>query len=205
MVSHGVKYAFSPEKKKFDLWIAQGLRPLAFGSRIVLAHSLRGHSEEDEGLIFRQTRIGTDGVPFTIYKLRTLDVNREPLNKTAQHFRRYGLDELAQIHNIKRGEMGVSGRRPLPVEDHEAVLDYASSGLVDKWNRWVLPTRPGLFSTFSLRHHQQAFDVQRPQETIAPWADELLESDLKDVKEGSLGRDMRLAGQVLVAMTRGEL
>ncbi len=92
---------------------------------------------------FRQTRVGKDGRPFRIFKLRTMTVTAErdkvalldrnegsgPLFKLHDdpritrvgHFlRRTSLDELPQLLNVVRGEMSLVGPRPaLPAEVEE--------------------------------------------------------------------------------------
>ena len=82
-------------------------------------------------IFFEQERIGKDGVPFTIYKIRTMvhgACNNVPesilqhgershtddrIIPTRKWMRRIGFDELPQIINILKGEMVVCGPRPL--------------------------------------------------------------------------------------------
>jgi len=75
-------------------------------------------------IIFSQTRVGFQGQPFKLYKLRTMRLNAEPEGaKWAQsnderifpfgHFlRKTRIDELPQCWNIFKGEMSLIGPRP---------------------------------------------------------------------------------------------
>lgn len=74
-------------------------------------------------IIFRQTRIGLNARPFTIYKFRTMRDPRpgeDPISSDAERVTRVGrllratsLDELPSIWNVLKGDMRLVGPRPL--------------------------------------------------------------------------------------------
>jgi exopolysaccharide biosynthesis polyprenyl glycosylphosphotransferase len=109
-------------------------------------------------VLFRQRRIGIDGRPFTMVKLRSMYVDAEArraallersdrdglmfkmhddprVTPVGRFLRRFSIDELPQFWNVVRGEMSLVGPRPpLPAE-------------VDRYQDQVfrrLHVRPGL-------------------------------------------------------------
>ncbi|HSO99561.1 MAG TPA: sugar transferase [Solirubrobacteraceae bacterium] len=86
--------------------------------------------------IYRQTRIGRDGEPFQIFKLRTMVRGAEftgaglaiqegddRITRVGAVLRRFSLDELPNLWNVLRGEMAIVGPRPtvpIQVEQYSA-------------------------------------------------------------------------------------
>jgi exopolysaccharide biosynthesis polyprenyl glycosylphosphotransferase len=81
--------------------------------------------ESGRPVLFHQTRVGLDGVPFRIHKLRTLKPENEEesqtrwsvagdcrLGRVGKILRRTSIDEVPQLWNILRGEMSFVGPRP---------------------------------------------------------------------------------------------
>jgi len=197
----GLDYAFSPEKRALDLTIATASTPLALVSRVWLGHLLSEQPGEDADWLFRQERLGANGIPFRINKLRTLSSETgEPLGQIAQLFRRYGVDELPQAYHILRGDMSVVAHRPIPQREKEEVFDNSPVKLVDRWKRVVEPTRPGWFSTFTIYNHGETDKITK----MIQRGPMKLEWDIKDVMDGSLSYDIAIIASALKAASRGE-
>jgi exopolysaccharide biosynthesis polyprenyl glycosylphosphotransferase len=108
-------------------------------------------------VFFRQTRIGRGGAPFQMLKFRSMQDGADRLKdelrerneqqglfkiaddprvtRLGRHLRRLSLDELPQLFNVLRGEMGLVGPRPLvPEEDVK----------IHGWHRRRLHLTPGM-------------------------------------------------------------
>ncbi|WP_445457204.1 exopolysaccharide biosynthesis polyprenyl glycosylphosphotransferase [Flavobacterium sp. HNIBRBA15423] len=75
-------------------------------------------------LLYTQERVGKNGIPFQIYKLRTMIVNAEQegavfakvndirVTPFGKFLRKVRLDEVPQFINVLKGQMGIIGPRP---------------------------------------------------------------------------------------------
>lgn len=95
-------------------------------------------------VIFRQTRPGRGGRPFTMYKFRsmrpaapgeTIAADADRLTPFGRVLRSTSLDELPSILNIVKGDMSIVGPRPL-------LMQYLSRYTPDQARRHEV--RPGL-------------------------------------------------------------
>jgi lipopolysaccharide/colanic/teichoic acid biosynthesis glycosyltransferase len=110
-------------------------------------------------VLHKAQRVGKDGVPFRLYKFRTMaagadragpgiTVAGDPrITPVGSFLRRTKLDELPQLINVLRGEMSLVGPRP---EDPRYVALYTPE------QRSVLQARPGITSPASLRYRDES-------------------------------------------------
>ena len=143
-------------KRLFDL--VGGSVLLIATSPIILVAAILVRLESPGSPIYNQVRIGRNGKPFKLYKLRSMYANADqdkhrlmalneadgPLFKMrndprstriGRFIRRFSIDELLQFWNVVRGEMSIVGPRPnLP----EEVSRYT------EWQRQRLSVKPGI-------------------------------------------------------------
>jgi lipopolysaccharide/colanic/teichoic acid biosynthesis glycosyltransferase len=123
----------TPGKRGLDIVVAGSallvLWPLALLIAVVIKLTSPGP------ILLRQPRLGKDGVPFTLYKFRTMQVNvpivrgrdgsafvgaGDPrLTRIGQFLRDFTLDEIPQVLNVLKGDMSIIGPRPDLVEQLE--------------------------------------------------------------------------------------
>lgn len=119
-------------KRLFDLLLAiiliiPGMLILLCGMLIVKIVS------PESSPIFRQTRVGYNNKPFTIYKLRSMTNERDVegnllpddvrLKKWGKIIRKTNMDELFQIWNILKGEMSFIGPRPILPDEMKVMTE----------------------------------------------------------------------------------
>ncbi|UWZ82260.1 sugar transferase [Occallatibacter riparius] len=121
-------WSLSPAKRVFDAALVCAASPILLPLLLILAAAVRLSSPGPA--IFRQTRIGARGEPFTILKFRTMiepDASvhhglactaSERITPLGFILRRLKLDELPQFINVLRGDMSLVGPRPKIAELH---------------------------------------------------------------------------------------
>ncbi len=98
---------------------------LALASPVLALAALAVKLGDGGPVLFRQTRVGKDGVDFELLKLRTMVVGAEQqgagyavdrgdarITRVGRFLRRTSIDELPQLWNVVRGDMSVIGPRP---------------------------------------------------------------------------------------------
>ncbi len=168
-------------KRSFDIAIATVAALLLVPAMIVIAFTIL--LESGHPILFRQERIGKDGVEFTMFKFRTMikgagglwaQPGDSRVTRLGSILRRLSLDEFPQLFNVLRGEMSIVGPRPEMVE-----FDQRFSRVVKNYTQRhiVTPGITGWAQLYFSRYHT-------PDD-----ATDLLGYDLFYVENGSIMLD----------------
>jgi lipopolysaccharide/colanic/teichoic acid biosynthesis glycosyltransferase len=129
------------------------LSPLFIVLAIVIVSDSKG------SVFFKQTRVGRNGVPFKIYKFRTMIEDAEAkgmqltvgddsrITNVGTFLRKTKIDELPQLINVFKGEMSFVGPRP-------EVPKYVELYTEDQ--RQVLMVRPGITDLASIEYRNES-------------------------------------------------
>ncbi len=202
---------FRAVKRAFDTTISGlgllVLSPLLLVIALAVALTSRGP------VIYKQERIGRDGQIFRMYKFRTMKQNNDDsehrafvaqqlANKDAKpaadgtfklkdnrvtfvggFLRRFSLDELPQLWNVFRGDMALVGPRPpIPWEWELFTEEQQQRAL----------TRPGCTGLWQVSGRNKLS------------SQEMLDLDVRYVREWSLFADFRILLKTPVAVFRGD-
>jgi lipopolysaccharide/colanic/teichoic acid biosynthesis glycosyltransferase len=164
--------------------------PLLAIAAVLIRIETHGHP------IYRQRRIGLDGEPFELFKLRTMvsgaetmgaglvvDAGDARITRLGALLRRTSLDELPNLVNVLRGEMSIVGPRPTV----QVQVDRYSER-----QRGRLSVRPGLTGWAQI--HGRA---------SLPWH-ERIELDLWYVEHASLRLDLRILRRTAQMVAGGD-
>jgi len=162
-------------------------------------------------ILFRQARVGRDGVVFGIWKFRTMREGREGREEREgrEHFEswragtdrlrvtRFGrllrnthLDELPQIVNVLRGEMSFVGPRPEMVDIHR----WATEHIPGFEARCAV--RPGITGLAQVTQGYAGMDEAAYRAK--------LEADLRYIRSTSLALDLRILFSTVLWMLEGK-
>lgn len=182
-------------KRLFDI-AAAGLGLLLLWP-VLLAAAVWVKLDSPGPVLFRQTRVGRFGVPFTIHKFRTMrvapgaaiTVGADPrITRAGHRLRQTKLDELPQLWDVLRGAMSLVGPRPeLP--------KYVELYPADLRER-VLSVRPGITDPASLAFSHEAELLAAAADPEREYREVILPAKLRlsadYAARASLATDLRL-------------
>ena len=181
-------------KRALDVVVAATLlalsAPLLAIATVLIRLETHGHP------IYRQRRVGRDGEPFDLYKLRTMVSGAESIGpglalnegdtritRLGAILRRTSMDEIPNLVNVLRGEMSVVGPRPTVQVQVDRYTER---------QRGRLAVRPGLTGWAQI--HGRA---------SLPWS-ERIELDLWYVEHASLWLDLRILWRTVRMVLGGD-
>ena len=177
-------------------------------SPLLVAVACAIHFSDGGPVFFRHIRIGKDGLPFTLYKFRSMVVDaearkadleainevngvlfkirRDPrLTPLGARMRRWSIDEVPQLFNVLRGEMSMVGPRPWAALPYEKAV--GAEGHVPR----RLAVKPGLTGLWQVSGRADL-----------PW-EESVRLDLRYVEHWSLVLDLQILWKTSRAVVRG--
>jgi len=193
-------------KRTFDI-ISSGLVLLVF-SPVFLFVAIAIVLDSKGGVFYMQERIGRNGVPFKLFKFRTMRPNQDGMKITIGHrdprvtnvgyfLRKFKVDEFPQLLNILKGEMSVVGPRP---EVEKYVAKYSNE------QRKVLSVKPGLTDYASLEYvHESELLAQSddPEHTyIYEIMPDKLRLNLRYINDQSLTTDVKIILRTIAKILR---
>ena len=156
-------------------------------------------------IFFRQQRVGRFGVPFHIFKFRTMTVGEatggvpltvagdQRITRVGALLRRSKLDEMPQLLDVLRGTMSLVGPRP-EVPRYVALYPPA-------WRERLLSVRPGITDFASVRYRDENELLARAADPEREYIDVILPTKLRYalhyVDNPSIANDLRVLGLTL--------
>jgi lipopolysaccharide/colanic/teichoic acid biosynthesis glycosyltransferase len=168
--------------RAFDVALSAAL--LVLTSPLLALAALAIRLESRGPVVYRQLRVGRDGEPFELWKLRTMVPGAESMGaglyvlegdpritRTGRRLRRFSLDELPNLVNVLKGDMAIVGPRPTVQEQVDRYTDR---------QRRRLEVKPGITGWAQINGR-----------TSLPWP-ERIELDVWYVENRSLRLDLRI-------------
>lgn len=192
-------------KRLFDMVCAAlGLLVL---SPVLLVCALLVGLTSPGGVLFRQERVGKDGVPFTIYKFRSMRKDNAGLKISTSRdtritpvgrvLRKTKLDELPQLWNVLKGDMSFVGPRP-------EVREYTD--LYTPEQRQVLLLRPGITGLASIRYRNENELLTASDDPNRTYIEEIMPAklalDMEYIPRACVSYDIKLILETLVTVVR---
>lgn len=199
-------------KRCFD--VAAALGGLVLTSPLLLLGAAAVRLTSPGPVLFRARRVGRDGRPFDMLKLRTMrsdcqqagrqvtEPDDDRVTPVGRILRRWKIDELPQLWHVLRGEMSVVGPRP---ESREIVEQHYTVE-----HRRVLSVRPGLVSPADIRwwpsptyHDPPAPGVPLQEHYVKRHLPAILAEDMRYLEHPDLRADLRTIAQTVLCIVVG--
>ena len=194
-------------KRIFDIVTSSVILLIFFPVGILI--SLAITLESRGGVFYRQERIGRYGIPFKVFKFRTMKVDSEKLGTltvgmkdnritaVGVFLRKLKLDEFPQFINVLVGQMSIVGPRP-------EVKEYVDLYSVEQ--RKVLDVKPGITDYASLEYFKENELLGKSDNPRQTYIDEImpakLELNKKYLTNPTIMEDIKIMWKTFLKMVK---
>lgn len=175
-------------KRGFDIFAGALILMLASPLMLMCALAIRIEGGAGCSILFRQVRVGRNGMDFRLFKFRSMredaesdgvarwaTTNDDRVTRVGGFLRKVRLDELPQLFNVLRGEMSLVGPRPerpefvgdlarkIPYYEQRHVMRPGITGWAQLSYPYGASTRDALeklkYDLYYIKNHSLAFDI----------------------------------------------
>ena len=194
-------------KRIFDIVTSSVILLIFFPVGILISFAIT--MESRGGVFYRQERIGRYGIPFKVFKFRTMKVDSEKLGTltvgmkdnritaVGVFLRKLKLDEFPQFLNVLVGQMSIVGPRP-------EVKEYVD--LYSEEQRKVLDVKPGITDYASLEYFKENELLGKSDNPRQTYIDEImpakLELNKKYLTNPTIMEDIKIMWKTFLKMVK---
>ena len=194
-------------KRLFDLLVSFIILLIFLPFGIIVSFAILFESRG--GVFYFQERIGKNGIPFKLWKFRSMRKDsdksgkltvgmRDPrITRSGIFIRKYKLDEFPQFINVLKGEMSIVGPRP-------EVKEYVD--LYTEEQREILNVKPGITDLASLEYFKENELLGNSADPQKTYIEEIMpakiELNKKYISNPTIGADIKIMWQTFLKIIR---
>lgn len=194
-------------KRIFDITVSFFILLLFFPIGLMIGLAI--FFESRGGIFYFQERIGKNGVPFKLWKFRSMRKDADKLGKltvgmrdpritrSGTFIRKYKLDEFPQFINVLKGEMSIVGPRP-------EVREYVDLYTDDQ--REILNVKPGITDLASLEYFKENELLGKSDNPEKTYIEEIMpakiELNKKYISNPTIGADIKIMWQTFLKIIK---
>ena len=181
----------NPIKRALD--IVGAIVGIILSAPLIAAFGFLIYRESPGSVIYKQTRVGRDSKPFTIFKLRSMKLDSETAGagwtvendprclRVGKLIRAWNIDEVPQFWNVLKGDMSLVGPRPERPEHIERLSEE-----IPGWDK-RLAVKPGLTGWAQVNGWRGDTSLQ-----------ERIRHDIDYIRRGNLWFDLVIMAKTLI-------
>lgn len=194
-------------KRIFDIIVSLIILLIFFPFGLLVSFAIL--IESKGGVFYFQERIGKNGVPFKLWKFRsmrkgsdkagklTVGMKDSRITRSGIFIRKYKLDEFPQFINVLKGEMSIVGPRP-------EVKEYVDLYTEDQ--REILKVKPGITDLASLEYFKENELLGKSDNPQKTYIEEIMpakiELNKKYISNPTIGADIKIMWQTFLKIIR---